>query len=52
MRRYVAALCFISAAAALFISGSGSLALLFWLIGFLAAAVALLLWFLNYRRTN
>jgi len=49
MRRYVAALCFISAAAALLISGSGSLALLFWLIGFLAAALALLLWFLNYR---
>jgi len=52
MKRYVAALCFISAAAALLISGSGSLALLFWLIGFLAAALALLLWLVNYRKTN
>ncbi len=52
MKRYVVALCFISAAAALLISGSGSLSLLFWLIGFLAAALALLLWFVNYRKTN
>lgn len=50
MKRYVVALCFVSAAAALLIPGSGSFALIFWSIGFLAAALALLLWFLNYRK--
>jgi len=52
MKRYVVALCFISAAAALLSSSSGSLALLFWFIGFLAMALALFLWLLNYRKTN
>jgi hypothetical protein len=52
MKRYIVTLCFISAAAALLMSGSGSLALLFWFVGFLATVLALLLWFVNYRKTN
>ncbi|MCB8946244.1 MAG: hypothetical protein H6658_21065 [Ardenticatenaceae bacterium] len=50
MKKYIVALCFISAASALLISGSGSLALVFWSIGFLAAVMALVLFFVHHRK--
>jgi hypothetical protein len=50
MKKYIVALCLISAASAFLIPGSGSLALVFWSIGFLSTVIALLLLFIHHRK--
>ena len=52
MKNYIAGLCLISAAAALFMLGSGSMALVWWSIGFLAVVLALILWFVQQQQKN
>ena len=50
MKKYMVALCLISAASALLMSGSGSVALVFWSIGFLAMVTALILLFVHQKK--
>ena len=50
MKKYVVALCLICATSTLLMASSGLWALFFWLVGFLAIGIALLILFMNQKR--
>ncbi len=51
MKNYVAGLCLVSTTAALLMSGSGSMALVWWSVGFLAVVLALIMWFVQHQKS-